>query len=36
VVPIRKETWKTGVYIFGVAVKVKKDAGQSLAKVLMD
>lgn len=36
VVPIRKETWKTGVYIFGVAVTYKKDKGQSLAKVLMD
>ena len=36
VVPIRKETWKAGVYIFGVLVKVKKDTGQSLAKVLMD
>lgn len=36
VVPIRKETWKAGVYIFGVAVAKKKDMGQSLAKVLMD
>jgi len=36
VVPIRRETWKAGVYIFGVAVKVKKDMGQTLAKVLMD
>ncbi|MFQ5524639.1 MAG: hypothetical protein ACE5GX_00125 [Thermoanaerobaculia bacterium] len=36
VVPIRKETWKAGLYIFGVAVKRKKDQGQSLAKVLMD
>lgn len=36
VVPIRTETWKAGVYIFGVLVKSKKDTGQSLAKVLMD
>jgi len=36
VVPIRKENWRSGVYIFGVAVKKKKSSGQSLAKVLMD
>ena len=36
VVPIRKETWKKGVYIFGVAVTNKKDKGQSLARVRMD
>ncbi len=36
VVPIRKETWKAGVYVFGVAVSTSKDKGQSLAKVRMD
>jgi hypothetical protein len=36
VVPIRKETWKKGVYIFAVAVETKADNGQTLATVLMD
>lgn len=36
VVPIRKETWKKGVYIFAVAVEKGKDKGQTLASVLMD
>jgi hypothetical protein len=36
VVPIRRETWKSGVYIFGIAVAKRRDKGQTLAKVLMD
>lgn len=36
VVPIRKETWKKGVYIFAVAVARGRDKGQTLATVLMD
>ena len=36
VVPIKKETWKAGVYIFAVAVERGADRGQSLASVLMD
>jgi hypothetical protein len=36
VVPIRAETWKSGVYIFAVAVVHLKDLGQTLTKVLMD
>ncbi len=36
VVPINKETWKAGVYIFAVAVERGADKGQSLATVLMD
>ena len=36
VVPIRKETWKQGVYIFAVAVEKAADKGQTLATVLMD
>lgn len=36
VVPIRRETWKKGVYIFGVAVERGADKGQTLATVLMD
>lgn len=36
VVPIRKETWKKGVYIFAVAVERGADKGQTLATVLMD
>lgn len=36
VVPIKKETWKKGVYIFAVAVNRKADKGQTLATVLMD
>jgi len=36
VVPIRRETWKPGVYIFAVAVEKGADRGQTLATVLMD
>lgn len=36
VLPIRTETWKSGVYIFAVAVTRKADKGQTLATVLMD
>jgi hypothetical protein len=36
VVPIRTETWKSGVYIFAVAVERAADKGQTLATVLMD
>ncbi len=36
VVPIRAETWKSGVYIFAVAVERGADKGQTLATVLMD
>ncbi len=36
VVPIRRETWKSGVYVFAVAVERGADRGQTLATVLMD
>ena len=36
VVPIGTQTWKAGVYIFGVAVQKGTDRGQTLATVLMD
>jgi hypothetical protein len=36
VVPIAGQTWKSGVYIFGIAVTHGTDHGQSLASVLMD
>lgn len=36
VVPIRAETWKSGVYIFAVAVERGSDRGQTLATVMMD
>ncbi len=36
VVPIKRETWKKGVYIFAVAVARARDKGQTLATVLMD
>jgi len=36
VVPIRQETWKSGTYIFGIAVQKGGDKGQAMAKVLMD
>ena len=36
VVPIRRETWKAGVYIFAVAVEREADKGQTLATVVMD
>jgi hypothetical protein len=35
-VPIRTETWKAGVYIFGVVVKRGPDHGQTLTTVIMD
>jgi hypothetical protein len=35
-VPIRTETWKSGVYIFAVAVDKGSDKGQTLATVLMN
>ncbi|MBN2393623.1 MAG: hypothetical protein JXR84_23020 [Anaerolineae bacterium] len=36
VLPIRQETWKSGVYIFAVAIERAVDRGQTLATVLMD
>ncbi|MEN9905049.1 MAG: hypothetical protein RLZZ555_1614 [Pseudomonadota bacterium] len=36
VVPIRTETWKSGGYIFAVAVESGANHGQTLASVLMD
>lgn len=36
VVPIRRETWKSGGYIFAVAVERGPDRGQTLTTVLMD
>ena len=36
VVPINTQTWKSGVYIFAVAVERGVDKGQTLATVLMD
>jgi hypothetical protein len=36
VVPIKKETWKSGVYIFAVAVTSGRDQGQALTTVNMD
>ncbi len=36
VVPIRRETWKAGGYIFAVAVERGADHGQTLTTVLMD
>jgi hypothetical protein len=36
VVPIKQETWKSGTYIFGIAVQNGADKGQALATVLMD
>ena len=36
VVPIKRETWKAGVYIFAVAVERGVDKGQTLATVVMD
>lgn len=36
VLPIKAETWKTGVYIFAIAVERGADHGQTLATVLMD
>ena len=36
VVPIRAETWKSGVYIFAVAVQKGVGKGQTLTKVRMD
>jgi len=36
VVPIRTETWKSGVYIFAISVQSGSDKGQALASVLLD
>ncbi|MBI4741144.1 MAG: hypothetical protein HY777_06255 [Betaproteobacteria bacterium] len=36
VVPIGAETWKSGAYIFAVAVESGSGCGQTLASVLMD
>jgi hypothetical protein len=36
VVPIRTETWKSGVYLFAIAVERGADKGQTLTSVLMD
>lgn len=36
VVPINTQTWKSGVYVFAVAVSKNSDQGQALATVLMD
>lgn len=36
VVPIRRETWKAGVYIFAVAVEIKDHQGLTLCRVRMD
>jgi hypothetical protein len=36
VVPVDRNTWKLGVYIFAVAVHKGSDKGQTLASVLMD
>lgn len=36
VLPIKRETWKRGVYIFAVAVERSYKCGQNLAAVLMD
>lgn len=36
VVPIKGQTWKSGVYIFAVAVTHGHDKGQCLASVQMD
>ena len=36
VVPIRKETWKKGWYIWAIAVTSGRAKGQTLAKVLLD
>ncbi|MBC8755563.1 hypothetical protein H2O64_12875 [Kordia sp. YSTF-M3] len=36
VLPIKRETWKSGVYIFAVAVEKSFKCGQNLATVLMD
>ncbi len=36
VVPADMHTWKLGVYIFAVVVRIGSDKGQTLASVLMD
>ena len=36
VLPIKRQTWKKGVYIFAIAVRRGRDRGQTLAAVLMD
>ena len=35
-VPIKTQTWKSGVYIFAVAVANGADMGQNLCSVMMD
>jgi hypothetical protein len=36
VTPLEPQTWRSGVYIFGVAVETGDDRGQTLVKVSMD
>ncbi len=36
VVPIRRETWKKGWYIWAIAVARRRQQGQTLTKVLLD
>jgi len=36
VVPIRTETWKSGGYVFAVAVTQGANRGQALTTVLLD
>ena len=36
VVPIRRETWKKGWYIWAIAVTNRRQRGQTLTKVLLD
>jgi hypothetical protein len=36
VVPIKAETWKRGVYLFGISVQNGRDNGQAMASVTMD
>jgi hypothetical protein len=35
VIPISGQTWKSGIYIFGITVTCGADRGQSLSSVLM-
>jgi hypothetical protein len=36
IVPVRTETWKSGTYIFAVAVEYNVARGQTLTSVVMD
>ncbi len=36
VVPISSETWKRGVYVYGVTVRNNEQRGQTLASVMVD